>query len=675
MLLGAALFLEVLLQLVVACKEKRGPPLPNAEIAMALDPRSSVLPSTHVGNLEPAASVLAHRAWEQHALSAEEGYWLGSGPAKSTVNTPRSMRGNGEEREKKPIDTVAKPDTVSVTPITKKKQWKWKSARLVRDEEASPKREQEKESEEAVCSAAEQSQEQEQKETEIINETETTPSLSLSELRDMQKDFSHQPAPWEYKALVNTGAQCTPIPSEYKGAESICISGVTGGSQELSVLEAEVSLTGNEWQKHPVVTGLEAPCTLGIDCLRRGYFKDPKGYWTHLWWGCCELKNNGCQLLPCQCTSDNIAPIETPWFPSITEKYNGDGRLTVDYRGLNKVTLPLSAAVPDMLELQYELESKAAKWYATTDIANAFFLIPLAAECRPQFAFTWRGIQYTCNRLPQGWKHSPTICHGSIQSAMEQGEAPEHLQYVDDITVAEEVFEKGRIIIQIILKADFAIKQSKVKGPAQEIQFLGIKWQHGCHQIPVEVINKITAMSPPTNKKETQAFLGVLGFWRMHIPNYSLIVSPLYRVTQKKNDFEWGPEQQQAFEQIKWEIHFGPAQRGQDVKNVLYTSARDHGPTWNLWQKAPGETRRQPLGFWSQGYRGSEARYTPAEEEILVAYQGIQAASEVVGTEAQLLLAPRLPVLGCIFKGRIPSTHHATDARWSQWVTLITQQA
>ena len=52
-----------------------------------------------------------------------------------------------------------------------------------------------------------------------------------------------------------------------------------GGFQELSVLEAEVSLTGNEWQKHPVVTGLEAPCLRGIDYLRRGYFKDPKGYW------------------------------------------------------------------------------------------------------------------------------------------------------------------------------------------------------------------------------------------------------------------------------------------------------------------------------------------------------------------------------------------------------------
>ncbi|GAB0189126.1 hypothetical protein GRJ2_001377900 [Grus japonensis] len=89
------------------------------------------------------------------------------------------------------------------------------------------------------------------------------------------------------------------------------------------------------------------------------------------------------------------SPFNSPRWP--VWKSNGEWRLTVDYHGLNEVTPPMSAAVPDMLELQYELESKAAKWYATIDIANAFFSIPLAAGCRPQFAFTWRGIQYTWN--------------------------------------------------------------------------------------------------------------------------------------------------------------------------------------------------------------------------------------------------------------------------------------
>jgi len=167
------------------------------------------------------------------------------------------------------------------------------------------------------------------------------------------------------------------------------------------------------------------------------------------------------------------------------------------------------------------------------------------------------------------------------------------------VTQRRKFFEKGEKIVQILLKAGFAIKRSKVQGPAQEIQFLGIKWQDGCRQIPMDVFNKMAAMSPPTSKKEAQAFLGVVGFWRMHIPNYSQIVSPLYHVTQKKYDFEWGPEQRQAFEQIKREIvqclALGPVWSGQDVKNVLYTAAGENGPTCSLWQKAPGETRGRPL--------------------------------------------------------------------------------
>lgn len=58
-----------------------------------------------------------------------------------------------------------------------KKQWKQKFAHLVRDEEASPEREQKKESEEAACTAAEQPQEQEEEEAEIMTEITLSPEL------------------------------------------------------------------------------------------------------------------------------------------------------------------------------------------------------------------------------------------------------------------------------------------------------------------------------------------------------------------------------------------------------------------------------------------------------------------------------------------------------------------
>ncbi|XP_077047171.1 serine/threonine-protein kinase PAK 3-like [Agelaius phoeniceus] len=63
----------------------------------------------------------------------------------------------------------------------------------------------------------------------------------------------------------------------------------------------------------------------------------------------------------------------------------------------------------------------------------------------------------------------------------------------------------------------------------------------------------------------------------MHIPEYSQTVSPLYLVTCKKNDFPWGPEQQQAFAQIKQKIThavaLGPVRTGPEVQNVLWLQA------------------------------------------------------------------------------------------------------
>ena len=168
--------------------------------------------------------------------------------------------------------------------------------------------------------------------------------------------------------------------------------------------------------------------------------------------------------------------------------------------------------------------------------------------------------------------------------------------------IQQKMFLRGEQIIQILLQAGFAVKRSKVKGPAQEIQFLGVKWQDGRRHIPMDVVDKITAMSSPTNKKETQSFLGIVGFWRMHVPNYSLIVSPLYQVTWKKNDFTWGPERQQAFEKIKQEI----ARAMTPGASTDRTGCKEH-PLRCCWRE------RSHLEFVAKNLRG-DPRPTPGVE-------------------------------------------------------------
>lgn len=66
----------------------------------------------------------------------------------------------------------------------------------------------------------------------------------------------------------------------------------------------------------------------------------------------------------------------------------------------------------------------------------------------------------------------------------------------------------------------------------------------------------------------------------MHISDYDQMIGPMYQVIEEKNDLKWGPEQQQAFEQIRWEIvhlvALGPVW-WQDVKYVLFMASGENG--------------------------------------------------------------------------------------------------
>ena len=113
-----------------------------------------------------------------------------------SINIAQHPQGNREvlEFDDETAQTVTtpedRPSMVSVAPVVKTKQWKRRSGRLVR-EEAPPT--DEGEEEKASSSKAALSWQHHKGETEIIDESETTRSLSLSELRELRKDFSRHP--------------------------------------------------------------------------------------------------------------------------------------------------------------------------------------------------------------------------------------------------------------------------------------------------------------------------------------------------------------------------------------------------------------------------------------------------------------------------------------------------
>ena len=54
----------------------------------------------------------------------------------------------------------------------------------------------------------------------------------------------------------------------------------------------------------------------------------------------------------------------------------------------------------------------------------------------------------------------------------------------------------------------------------------------------------------PRNVSKIRSFLGLAGYYRRFIHDFSKIAVPLTRLTKKNMTFWWGPEQQLAFEAL-----------------------------------------------------------------------------------------------------------------------------
>ena len=55
----------------------------------------------------------------------------------------------------------------------------------------------------------------------------------------------------------------------------------------------------------------------------------------------------------------------------------------------------------------------------------------------------------------------------------------------------------------------------------------------------------------PKNVTEVRSFLGLAGYYRRFVKDFSMISLPLTRLLQKSVEFKWSDECQQSFDQLK----------------------------------------------------------------------------------------------------------------------------
>ena len=257
-----------------------------------------------------------------------------------------------------------------------------------------------------------------------------------------------------------------------------------------------------------------------------------------------------------------IQPSTSAWTsPTVcVPKKDGTLRLCVDYRRLNSVTSDDVYPLPRVEDL-IETVSRAA-YISTLDLSKGYHQIPIRPEDIPKTAFATSRGKYEYTTMPFGLKGAPA----AFQRTMDQllGGLPFASAYIDDVVVFSQTWKDHlnhlRIVLTKLTEAGLTVKLGKCSFAKKNVSFLGHLVGQGRISPQESKTMAIKNFQKPRTKKDLRAFLGLAGYYRRFVPDFSATTACLSDLTAKKlpDILKWEDQHQKAFDHIKRQLAEGP---------------------------------------------------------------------------------------------------------------------
>ncbi|XP_013639389.1 PREDICTED: uncharacterized protein LOC106344578 [Brassica oleracea var. oleracea] len=108
-----------------------------------------------------------------------------------------------------------------------------------------------------------------------------------------------------------------------------------------------------------------------------------------------------------------------------------------------------------------------------------------------------------------------------------------------------------KLVLERLRNQKLYAKFSKCSFGKREIGFLGHQVSGEGVSIDSEQVKAIKEWQRPSTVTEVRSFLGLAGYYRKIVKNFSLIAKPLTKLTGKGVSFIWGKETEEAFQRLK----------------------------------------------------------------------------------------------------------------------------
>ena len=194
--------------------------------------------------------------------------------------------------------------------------------------------------------------------------------------------------------------------------------------------------------------------------------------------------------------------------------------------------------------------------------------------------------------------------------------------FIDDIIVTTDTKEGHDEIVEEVLKRleenDLFVKPEKCQWKVREVEFLGVVIGPGGVRMQKEKVDGVLNWPAPRSAKDVQKFMGLANYYRRFIQDFSRIAKPLNMLVIKDRKWEWGAEQQRAFEELKKRFNTEPVLAVPDRDQEMRVEADASDYTTGGTLSVKGEDGKwRPVAFISKSLSPAERNYEIHNKEML----------------------------------------------------------
>ena len=113
-------------------------------------------------------------------------------------------------------------------------------------------------------------------------------------------------------------------------------------------------------------------------------------------------------------------------------------------------------------------------------------------------------------------------------------------------------------LLETARRCNIRLNLDRLQYKKTEFDFFGETYTTDCHKPAQSKVSAIVEMPPPTCKKQVQSFIGMVNYLSKFSVRLSELVEPIRELSKDKVPFNWGPEHQAVFKQMKKEIVRAP---------------------------------------------------------------------------------------------------------------------